>query len=122
MSQKYPTDFYFGGQISHLFGLLYQAQKKHTLGKYVSQTSNDFPSDYSQLLTVIHNARLSELKELSEQFLDKYSRVYTENEDFLYLAFKTYSALERLPEAKAIKRKYDSGFPLGKYKALMKDN
>src|SRR5690606_19951223 len=81
---QYPDNNYLHGMVGKCLYLIYEAQKKHEVGKYVSVNKPDFSKEYNQLLTFIYALRLSEISNVGYYFLAAHYNPKSTNEDLIY--------------------------------------
>jgi Zn-dependent protease with chaperone function len=88
MLEKHPTDPYLITQIGKLFNALFEAQKNHTLGKFIELPSPFQPPNYNILLQFIQNLYREEYASISYHFLKQFSPQLDHYQPFK----KTYSS------------------------------
>ncbi|HEY4207840.1 MAG TPA: M48 family metalloprotease [Puia sp.] len=70
--QKDPDDAYLVSQMGRLLNALYDAQKRHVLGKVTSLPSPEYPANYNLLLTFIQNLYLEDIAGIDYYYLKKH--------------------------------------------------
>ncbi|MFY7899164.1 MAG: M48 family metallopeptidase [Chitinophagaceae bacterium] len=58
--------------IARCFNLMYEAQKNHTLGKYVDKENRYFSADYNKILRFIDKVKIYELASINYFFCEQY--------------------------------------------------
>lgn len=82
--KKQPEDPYLITQVGRIFNELYEAQKKHTLGKVTDLPAPYFDADYNLLLQFIQNLYREDFAAIGYHFLNQYSKKFE-----TFAAFKT---------------------------------
>lgn len=116
----YPDNLYLKSKIGQSFFNIQEAQKNHTLGRYVPTASDNFSEDYNELLNFIHNLRLSELQNIGFNYLLKnYNN--SDNEEYLFYLVKFSKINGNIELFSSTKDRYITNYPKGKYIKAIKD-
>ncbi|WP_315823172.1 M48 family metallopeptidase [Paraflavitalea speifideaquila] len=80
--QKTPTDPYLITHTGTLLNRIYEAQKSHTLGKYIDLPGPAYPGNYNLLLQFIQNLYLENIASISYHFLNRHHAQLSQHEPF----------------------------------------
>lgn len=111
---KYPQNAYLKSRIG--LGLLYiwQAQLNHEKGKVVESPKPYHTEGYAEILRMLNNMRLSELRALSRAYIAQFEDSYQTDEHFLFCLIKA-AEYHNQAELKELKQQYRQDFPEGLY-------
>lgn len=116
----YNEDDFFHTISAICLGEIYLAQKNHTLRQFVPKPSDYYFFNYHRMLLMIENIRLSELRELYDNYYSAKVKLKEEDEHSLYLSY-LHAKINGDSKAEEIKSDYIKNFPLGVYnKSLTK--
>jgi len=118
---KYPDNQYLHAQVGLCLDKVYEAQKNHEMGRYVTTPSKSFKDDYNDLLNLLHRMRLNEIPQVGYHYMHDHFNKSIAEENALY-AFARLCKLNGSVEMYvSLKNEYLSKYPKGKYYTTIKN-
>lgn len=120
LSEQYPNDVWLHAMIGRCLYQLYVAQGAHVLSKSLDQPGQQNDENYDRFLKFVHQLRLSELENLTYNYIINQQEDYFNNEDFLYTVWLvSHLKISQLSHV-AVEEDYRAKFPTGRYASLIK--
>lgn len=113
--EQFPQNAYLHAMVGNCLYQLYDYQKRHELGKVLPLPDSRFGESYDRFLTFLQSLRLSELRSLTEHYMNEKKEKYSNNEDFLFALWLCAHTNPQEAALKSIQDEYIRKFPQGKY-------
>ncbi len=113
--EQFPQNAYLHAMVGKCLYKLYDYQKRHEMGKVLPLPDPRFGESYDRFLTFLQLLRLSELRSLTEHYMNKGKENYSDNEDFLFALWLCAHTNPQEVTLKSIQNEYIRKFPKGKY-------
>ncbi|MGC4021335.1 MAG: M48 family metallopeptidase [Cyclobacteriaceae bacterium] len=92
---KYPDNVYLHSRLIDCLDGIYVSQKNHELSRAVSLPDPHYYENYNQLLSFIHNLRLSEIGSIVYFYAADKKELFFDDEEFIYAYWLTCAETSR---------------------------
>jgi Peptidase family M48 len=119
-AEQYPENAWLRATIGRCLYQLYVAQAAHQLSKSLDQPSSRNDENYDRFLKFMHQLRLSELENITYNYIVNQKEEYFNDEEFLYTVWLVSHLKVSQLSPLAVEEDYHTKFPNGRYKSLIK--